>query len=217
MGFATYTELKSAVENWLDRDDRDSEIQDWVRLTELEVERQLELGSQQGETTGTLTGGVEYIETPAGIIYPQQLIFDTEPPRIVNVVPLSQGEEIGYAQRGDAAPERASVWGVNPSTFATRIRVWPVPQSDVAYTLYYVDRITPLTAASPTNYLLLIAPDIYLYGCRMHSDLFDENPEGAVAWRQLLDGQIRSVKKQQKWLRAKAGRLRMRPRRGTTP
>lgn len=214
MTLASYTELEDAVSRYLDRTDRGVEIQEWVRLVELEVGRKLGLRSQQGRTTGTLAGGSDVLETPAGILYPQQLIFNTQPPIAVDLVSIPKKEEIAFASAGRATPYSATIWGVNAS-FQTQIRIAPVPPADVPYTLYYTTGITPLTAAAPTNYLLLIAADLYLFGALYHGQMFDENPEGASAWRPLYDEQIRSVKHIEGLARAKGGRLRMRPQHAT--
>ena len=211
MALSTYSELEDAVSRYLDRTDRDTEIQEWVRLVELEVGRKLGLRAQQLSVSGTLTGGSEYLETPAGVLYPQTLVFDVQPPVVVNVVSFPQGEEFAFGAAGEATPRQATVWGVNPSTFATRIRVWPPPSGDVDYTLHYTTGITALTAAAPTNYLLSVAADVYLYGCLFHGHMFDENPEGASTWRPMFDEQIRTVKQIEAKARAQFGRLRVRP------
>lgn len=215
MTLASYSELETTVASYLARTDRGPQIQNWVRLVELEVERKLGLRSQQLRATGTLAGGSELLETPVGILYPQMLSFDGSPPINVEVVPLAMGTETAYADAGDARPFQASVWGVN-SSYATQIRVFPVPPADVNYTLYYTTGITPLTAAAPVNYLLFTAADLYLYGCLFHGHLFDENPEAASGWRGGFDTQIESVKKVEWKARAKAGRLQVRSR-GMTP
>jgi hypothetical protein len=210
MTLATYSELEGTVNRYLDRTDRATEIQEWVRLVEFEVQRKLGLRSQQLSVSGTLTGGTNEIETPAGILYPQLLVFDTEPPRVVEVVTHAQGEETEYSEGGSATPTQATVWGVS-ATHETVIRVWPQPPANVPYTLRYTTGITPLTAAAPSNYLLLVAADVYLYGCLVHGFLFDEDPEKAAVWRPLFDEQVRMVKRIEALARAKVGRLRVRP------
>lgn len=211
MTLANYSELEDAIARYLDRDDREDEIQEWVRLVELEVERKLNLRAQQLSVSATLTGGQNTIETPAGILYPQNLVFDTEPPVTVEVVSFAQGEEFEWSAAGSATPQQATVWGVT-ADYKTQIRVWPSPPADVPYTLRYTTGITPLTEAAPTNYLLRIAADVYLFGCLVHGHLFDENAEQAGAWRPLFDEQVRSVKRIEALARAKAGRLHLRPR-----
>jgi hypothetical protein len=211
MTLANYSELEGTIGRYLDRTDRTVEIQEWVRLVELEVGRKLRLRAQQLEVSGTLTGGAEFLDTPAGILHPQQLVFDTEPPVTVDVVTFPQGEETTFAEGGRATPLQATVWGVG-AAFETRIRVWPPSPADVPYTLRYVTGIVPLTAAAPTNYLLLVAADLYLFGCLFHGHLFDENPEQAAAWRPQFEEQIRQVRRIEALARAKIGRLHARPR-----
>jgi hypothetical protein len=210
MTLATYSELTETIEGYLDRTDSASEIQTWIRLVELEVQRKLGLRSQQLSVSGTLAGGSSEIETPVGILYPQQLVFDTEPPVVVEVVSFAQGSETAFSDSGSSVPTKATVWGVS-STYETLIRVWPTPPGDVDYTLRYTTGITALTAAAPTNYLLQAAADVYLYGALVHGYLFEQDMESAAIWRPLFDEQVRQVKKIEALARAKAGRLRVRP------
>jgi hypothetical protein len=215
MALATYGELEAAVNRYFRRTDRGTQIQDWVRLVELEVGRELDLRSQQLTDTGTLSGGSTTLETPVGILYPQQLVFDGQPPINVEIVTFPQGEEYAFAAAGAPTPTRATVWGVT-SDFKTQIRVWPAPTGDVDYTLYYTTGITPLTSVDATNYLLYIAADLYLFGCYYHGCKYDKDLEGANTWRPDYDKAIAQVRSIEKKARAKVGRLTMRPR-GWTP
>lgn len=214
MTLSTYSELENTVSRYLDRTDRATEIQDWVRLVELEVGRKLNLRSQQMRTTGTLAGGSDILETPAGILYPQQLVFNTQPPVVVSILALPQLEETAFAASGFHTPYTASIWGVN-SSYQTQIRLAPTPPEDVPYTLYYTTGITELTPSSPVNYLLTVAADLYLYGCMYHGHMFDENPEGAAVWRPGYDDAIEQLRRIEGKARARGGRLRVRPQHAT--
>lgn len=214
MTLASYSELETEIGKYLGRTDRGAQIQTWVRLVELEAQRKLGLRAQQAVVTDTLAGGSAVLESPVGILYPQQLKFAGSPPINVSTVPLAIGEETAYFEAGNATPSQASVWGVT-SDYKTQIRVWPVPPADIEYTLYYTTGIAPLTAADATNYLLYVAADLYLFGCLYHGHLYDENVEGAAVWRPVYDEQMRSLKRIEALARAKIGRLRMRPQHAT--
>lgn len=210
MALATYTELEAAINRYLRRSDRETQIQDWIVLVESEAERELDLRSQQQRTTGTLAAGSAVLETPVGILYPQQLVFASQPPINVSTVVLPAGEETAFTAAGQATPKQASVWGVT-SDYKTQIRVWPVPSGDVAYTLYYTTGIVPLTASAPTNYLLSVASDLYLYGCLVHGKMYDQDTDGAAFWQPFYAKALASVKKIEARARARVGRLRVRP------
>jgi hypothetical protein len=209
MTLASYTELETEVGRYLGRTDRGAQIQTWVRLVEFDVSRELNLRSQQLVTTGTLASGSDILETPVGVLYPQQLVFDGQPPINVSTVAITAGEETAYNALGAARPIHASVWGAT-SDFKTQIRVWPPPASNSDYTLYYTTGIAALTPASPTNYLLYVGADLYLFGCLMHGHLYDENAEGAAVWAQPYRQAIAQIKKIEGRARMKVGRLRVR-------
>lgn len=209
MTLATYDELAADIATWIDRTDRTDEIQKWVRLVEFEVERKLNLRSQDLSTTGTLTGGTNVVETPVGILTPKLLIFDGQPPVVVDLVTLAQGAQAAFAESGSASPSKATVFGVS-ADFKTQILVWPTPPASIGYTLYYQSGITALTAAAPVNYLLLRGADLYLFGCLVHAYLFDQDTEQAAVWRPLFDEQVRQLKKVEAYAKVKAGLARMR-------
>lgn len=213
MPFGNYSELALALTRWIDRTDRASEIADYVTLVEKDAGRRLGLRDQDKVTTGTLLAGAEYLETPPGILYPRQLVFTTDPPVAVEIVSLVRLEEVRVNGAGQAAPVYAAVDGTNPATFATRIRVAPLPTAaSTPYRLYYTDAIVPLTAAA--NYLLTVAPDLYLYGCLDQNARFDRQiaPDGTTQWTELYLREVESVRKLEWRARAKAGTLKARPR-----
>ncbi len=209
MPFANYTQLLETATRYMDRTDRTTELDDFLRLIEADVSRRLNLRAQDKTATGTLTGGSSTLLTPVGILHPRQLVFDTTPPRTIDIVSLNIGEEIEYAERGNEAPFAASIHGVN-ATYQTQILVWPPPTGDVAYTLRYTDAVTPLTAAAPVNYLLTVHPDVYHYGLQMHSALFDEDDVSMARWDRMYQGAMDQARKIEWRSRATAGRLRVR-------
>lgn len=216
MSFGTYSELAEAVARWVDRTDRGTEIQEWVRLVELEVSRKVPLRSQQLVESGTLTSGSSAITSQPGILMPKQIVFDTSPPVVVDISTISSGVEAAFAEAGRATPSKASVWGIDPGTGGTQIRVWPTPPADISYRIFYEGGMTPLTPSNPTNYLLLAAPDLYLHGCLYYSGLFDEDDAAASRWRAILTDTIALLKRIEWKARVQGGRLAVRPR-GATP
>jgi hypothetical protein len=67
MAISTYTELKTAIANFLARDDLTSVIPDFIQLAEATMSRELETRSQEKRATATLTSGDEYIALPTDL------------------------------------------------------------------------------------------------------------------------------------------------------
>ena len=67
MAISTYSELKTAIANFLARDDLTSVIPDFIQLAEATMSRELETRSQEKRATATLTADDEYIALPTDL------------------------------------------------------------------------------------------------------------------------------------------------------
>jgi hypothetical protein len=48
------------------------------------------------------------------------------------------------------------------------IALYPTPDAQYRYSLYYIPTLAPLSVANATNWLLGKSPDVYLYAALMH-------------------------------------------------
>jgi hypothetical protein len=62
-------------------------------------------------------------------------------------------------------------------------------------TMLYIRRIPPLTAAAPTNWLLTLAPDLYLYGCLMQANIYGWQDERVPGFKALYEEAIEELKR----------------------
>lgn len=204
--FTNKAALIEAIESYTDREDRSPLIDTWIGLTEADLERRLDLRSQDQTATGTLSGGSGIVETPALILYPRMLVFDGTPPIPVDVVTHQAGARVNYQDAGDVPPTSATVDGLT-SDFKTRIRVYPTPASNQTYTLYYRQGIVPLTHQDP-NYLLSRFPDVYLWGALRHSAMFDMSQPESQMWEANYERAIAGIRRIEGMARVKAGVFR---------
>ena len=71
------------------------------------------------------------------------------------------------------AKERAR-WGnsrgrpTHYTIFGTQMELCPVPDSDYVVEMIYRKALVPLSDSEPVNWLLTLAPDVYLYGALVH-------------------------------------------------
>ena len=64
MALSTYTELKSAIANWLNRSDLTSEISDdFIVLTEADLNAKLRIRQMHAQTTITIDAETESVPT----------------------------------------------------------------------------------------------------------------------------------------------------------
>jgi len=64
MAISTYSELQTAVANWLDRDDLTDRIPEFIALAEARFNRVLRLRSMESKQTASTIGGREITISP---------------------------------------------------------------------------------------------------------------------------------------------------------
>ena len=79
MAITTYSELKTAIANFLARDDLTSVIPDFIQLAEATMSRELETRSQEKRATATLTADDEYIALPTDLREVREVKLNTTP------------------------------------------------------------------------------------------------------------------------------------------
>ena len=153
MSIATYSELKTAVADWMHRNDLTSKIVDFVTLAESRINRQIRFNQQETETSLTATVGSRYITLPTGFIAPLGMW---------NTFYDGYREELTYAS-AEMLPVTDSrseprYWGIDGNRIA-----FDCP-SDQAYTYDFRYRGTDnLSDSNTDNWILLNHPDVYLY------------------------------------------------------
>ena len=173
MAITSYTELQTAVSNWLDRTDLTSRIPEFIALAEPKLRRLLRDKTGRAQVT-TLTG-FDSLVPPTYIKEVLSLRYNT-----------SNRE---YALRGVTAVAladlRRSGSGV-PRFYAVvndQILFDVTADADYILEITYNDKITALSAANPTNITLTNSPDIYLYGALVEAEPYLEHDERVSLWK----------------------------------
>src|SRR5210317_497856 len=79
MSIGTYAELKTAIANFLARDDLTDQIPNFIQLAEARMSRELETREQEKRSTATLTAGDEYIALPTDMREVREVKLNTTP------------------------------------------------------------------------------------------------------------------------------------------
>ncbi|MEK9575963.1 MAG: hypothetical protein VW014_00190 [Halieaceae bacterium] len=167
MSISTYSELKTAIANFLARDDLTAQIPDFIRLAEARVSRELETREQEKRATASLEVGDEYIALPTDLREVREVKLNTSPITVLEYQ-SPHGLDKSYTSAGNGRPRAYSVVGLE-------MKMRPVPDS--AYTAEIV-YIGSLPALSDTNTPIAFTrhPDLYLYGAltEAYTYLLDE-------------------------------------------
>ena len=170
MAITTYTELQTAIENWLAHTLFTARVPEFIALFEATANRKLRV--RQMETTATLTPASGSVALPTDYLSWRRLTWTG-----------SQRVELAYAQPSylqAAYPTSPSdvprIFTIEGST----LKIRPVDDTDLE--LDYFAKIVPLATTSP-NWLLTAHPDLYLFGSLVEAEMFGVNDERAPLWK----------------------------------
>jgi len=168
MAISTYTELKTAIANFLARHDLTSVIPDFIQLAEATMSRELETRSQEKRATATLTSGDEYIALPTDLREVREVKLNTTPLTVLTYYsPVAL--DSNFSSGGVGKPKGFSIIG-------DEMKMRPVPDDSYTAEIIYIGSITALSDSNATNNILTRSPDAYLYGslAEAYAYLLDE-------------------------------------------
>ena len=185
MSITTYSELKTAVANWLNRDDLTSVIPDFIALTEADLDRKLRHWRMEKRATVQLDD--QYSRVPSDWL--ESIRFY-----------ISSGTtfELHQTSHSDITRRRMNAANVagRPQYFTMSdgaFEIFPTP--DTAYTaeLLYYGRTAALSDSNTSNWVLEYAPDAYLYGALVHSAPYLVDDQRTQVWASLYQNAIDNV------------------------
>lgn len=178
MAITTYDELKTAIGDWLIRQDLAAVTPTFVALAEAQMNRDARLRSMDGMTRTDLVIAGQYTSLPADVLELVNVQVKS-PDRVLKYATLYELDEIRIAEP-TGIPTHYSLIG-------TEIEVAPVPTSATTLELTYYGKLPPLSDANPTNWLLQAAPDIYLYASLLQAAPYLHEDERIGVWAASYD------------------------------
>lgn len=167
MSISTYSELKSAIANFLARDDLTDQIPNFIQLAEARMSRELETREQEKRSTAELTSGDEFIALPTDMREIREVKLNTNPNTVLTYhSPMSLDQS--YASTGSGKPRGFSIVG-------KEMKIRPIPDSGYTMEIVYIGGLASISDVS-TPTLFLRSPDLYLYGAlsEAYAYLLDE-------------------------------------------
>ena len=156
MAISTFSELKTAIDNWLARTDMADRAAEFIALAEARMNRELETRSQETRVTATLTAGDSYVSLPTDVRDIRHVRLNTSPRTILTFMTPQQADR-EYSATGNGKPKAYSVLG-------TELYLRPTPDDSYTAEIAYVASISALSDANTTNNILTRHPDLYLHG-----------------------------------------------------
>lgn len=174
MALSNYDDLKSAIADWLNRQDLTARIPDFIALAEADLNRTLRVRDMLARATASLTG--QYTALPTGFLK-------------MEYVQLDIAKDRGLIMRTPEQMriERLRMYSVSgePRVFAIvgdSLELAPTPDTTYAGEMGYYAKTAALSDGSPTNWLMTKHPDAYLYGSLVHSAPYLKDDERLSGW-----------------------------------
>jgi hypothetical protein len=201
----TYDKLVETVADWLGRNDLAQRIPDFIRLSESDLSRSLNLREQEAVKEGVFVADQDWMELPDDLQVPRHLRVDTDPVRTIGIVSMDKFSQIRQSL-GDVGITRPSAGTV----VGNRLYITPAPAVDDPYTLFYLARLVPLGPKNSTNRVLKDAPDALLYGALMHSAPYIGDDQRIQLWGTLYSQAKEDYRRLEWRARTGGGTLRVR-------
>ena len=164
MALNNYANLKTAIANFLARDDLTTEIDDFIDLTEADFNRRLRIRAME-TVDSAFTIDTETEALPTGFLQIRSFILtSTSPQRVLQLMtPYHQADTQDYTNSGIT-----KAFSIEASNF----RFSPVPDTAATARLTFYKAFDSLSSTTTTNHILTNHPDVYLYGALYFASTF---------------------------------------------
>jgi len=191
MALSTFTELKDAVADWLDRSDLTARIPDFITLAEARISRDLRIRPMEVRSIMYTSSGQKYFNLPGGYLQMRNIQLNTNPTQPLEYITPEMLDRL-YGSNTTGKPRAYTLIG-------DEIQLSPIPDSAYELEMAFYEKFTALgdgtSGTVTTNYLTKNAPDVLLYGALMEAEPFIKNDERLAVW---LNGYSNAVDKLQK-------------------
>lgn len=177
MSIANYSDLQTAIGNWLHRGDLTSVIPDFISLAESKLNRRLRLRAMENTATGTVA---QSVSLPTGYVGMRSLTVNSGSTSYpLTYIPPSE------IQGNNDAPLSYSISGDS--------LYFEPYSSSYSYTLNYYKSFDALSGG--VNWLITNAPDVYLYASLVEAAPYIKDNERVSLYAQLLETAISNLEK----------------------
>ena len=179
MAITNYSELKSAIADWLDRTDLTDQIPDFITLAEARHKRDFKLRRMETRVTADTIADTEYYTLPDNYVAMRNIQLNTDPKTSLEYLTPEQMDRI-YAGSNKGKPKAYSIIGND-------IQLRPLPDSVYEIEILYFKHFAALSDSAPTNEMLTNHPDAYLYGALVEAEPYLQNDKRLQTWSSLYD------------------------------
>jgi len=188
MAISNYTELKTAVANWLDRDDLTDRIPEFIALAEARFNRVLRIRAMESKQTASTVAGQQNLALPARFVQMRNVQINTSPVTPMQYVTPEIFDRL-YGGSVTGTPKFYSI-------IANELQLGPTPDTVQTIEMLFYQKFEALSSDGDTNWVLTNAPDVYLYGALMEAEPFIMNDARLPLWATGFQTAISDIQEQ---------------------
>ena len=189
MALGTFTELKDALADWLDRSDLMDRIPDFITLAEARLNRDVRIRPMEVRSSMETTAGQRYFNLPGGYLQMRNIQINSNPITPLEYITPEMLDRL-YGSDTTGKPKAYTLIG-------DEIQLAPIPDSDYTVEMAFYEKFTPLgdgTSGTVTsNWLTTNAPDVLLYGALLEAEPFIKNDERIALWLNAYNGAVKKI------------------------
>ena len=175
MSLSTYSDLKSAIGDWLNRTDLTAVIPQFITMAEARFNREMRVRDMLGRSEGVSSD--EFFPLPADWLetYSLEMV----------VTATTTAPPLMYIGANEAKILKANHIQNDPRYYTMingSLELIPAPKANQDLLLTYYKKIPALSDANPTNWLMTKSPDLYLYASLLNAAPYLKNDERIQVW-----------------------------------
>jgi len=180
MAISSISELRTAVTNWLERDDISSDrVNEFIALAEARIGRRLRVRGVEDRATTALVVSQEYYSLPSDFLEARNVQINTNPvTRLKYLTPEQMDYQ--YSSTTVGPPKAFTIIG-------EEIQLKPIPNATDTMEISYYKKLAALTDSNTTNWLTTNAPDLLLYGALIEAETYLINDPRTALWKSAFD------------------------------
>ena len=179
MAITTYSELKSAIANWLDRSDLTDRIPEFIQLAEARHRRDFKIRRMETRVTASTIADTEYYSLPDNFVAMRNIQLNTDPKTPLEYLTPEQMDRT----KGGSSKGKPKAYSIIGNNFQLR----PIPDGVYEIEMLYFKYFTALSDSNTTNDMLTFHPDAYLYGSLVEAEPYLYNDKRLQTWASLYD------------------------------
>ena len=185
MALSTYSDLQTAIANYLARTDLTSQIPNFISLAEVRLSRDLRIRQMSKVATTSTTNGDSTVELPADFNMIRDIHLNTNPISTL----VYQTPSIFYRNAKPSTIGQPRFYTI----LSEEIQLSPVPDGEYEIQMLYYSNPAPLSNTNTSNVFMTACPDLLLYASLAEAEPYLMNDPRLATWQALYDRGVASL------------------------